>query len=91
MARAMPPSVFYWSSMKIAFDIGGVLSKFPDQFRHLALLAISGSWEVFVITDMHDRASVLKMLGRMVSVSFQQITSGVQTMKERESSAKLFS
>lgn len=46
--------------MKIAFDIGGVLSKYPDQFREM-LKDFSNS-EIFVITDMHDKAEVVKML-----------------------------
>jgi hypothetical protein len=47
--------------MRIAFDIGGVLSKYPDEFRKMIIpLAI---WhEIFVITDMHDKAEVVKML-----------------------------
>lgn len=47
------------NKLRISFDIGGVLSKYPDQFRKLvgALLA-SSAIEVFVITDMpnHDQS-----------------------------------
>ncbi len=48
---------------KIAFDIGGVLSKYPDFFRTLLPILEAGGVEVHVITDMHDRAETLKMLG----------------------------
>jgi hypothetical protein len=49
--------------MKIAFDIGGVISKFPEQFRVLGLLcSASTPCQVYVITDMHDKEEVLKML-----------------------------
>jgi hypothetical protein len=49
--------------MRIAFDIGGVLSKYPEIFRPFAL-AMKGSpdVELFVITDMHIRADVLETL-----------------------------
>lgn len=46
--------------LKIAFDIGGVLSKFPDQFRPLvrALLNSADLVEVWVLSDMkpHEKA-----------------------------------
>jgi hypothetical protein len=41
--------------MKVAFDIGGVLSKFPETFRAMVAALISGGAEVLVLTDMHDR------------------------------------
>lgn len=47
--------------MKIAFDIGGVISKYPDVFRPLVNIS-SPSIEVFIITDMHDKDRVLEML-----------------------------
>ncbi len=47
---------------KIAFDIGGVLSKYPDFFRTLLPALEMGGMEIHVITDMHDRAETLKML-----------------------------
>lgn len=46
--------------LKIAFDIGGVLSKYPDQFRILISkllqpdLTGTASVDIYVISDMHD-------------------------------------
>lgn len=50
--------------MKIAFDIGGVLSKYPDVFRPLIniLVLTQSVVEVHVISDMHDKDKMLKML-----------------------------
>ena len=48
---------------RIALDIGGVISKYPAQFRSMAqALQQSGMWEVFVLTDMHDPEMTLKMV-----------------------------
>lgn len=42
-------------ALRVSFDIGGVLSKYPDQFRRLVrALAASPAVELYVITDMHD-------------------------------------
>ena len=55
--------------LKIAFDIGGVLSKYPDQFRKLinklqgdTQVSLSPNVEVYVISDMHDVDMMYKML-----------------------------
>ena len=49
--------------IKIAFDIGGVLSKYPEQFRMLYdILSASPLAEVFVISDMHPLDKMLIML-----------------------------
>lgn len=49
--------------MKVAFDIGGVLSKYPDQFRvFVCALAVSPDIEIHVITDMHEREYTLQLL-----------------------------
>jgi len=41
--------------MRIGFDIGGVLSKYPEVFKPLVeVLTRSSTVEVFVITDMCD-------------------------------------
>lgn len=63
--------------MRIAFDIGGVLSKYPDVFRplvnwlRLAYEArLKGDFEtrnyepieVFVISDMHERDKIIAMV-----------------------------
>jgi len=59
-------------TLKIAFDIGGVLSKYPDQFRILIdklqdpgrsdLETGEPAVEVFVISDMHDVDKMYQML-----------------------------
>ena len=51
--------------LKLALDIGGVISKYPDQFR---ALINSTTCETFIITDMHDKAYVEEML-RMNDIS----------------------
>lgn len=49
--------------MRIAFGIGGVISKYPDIFRvMIRALTRSRDIEVFIITDMHNRAQSLEML-----------------------------
>lgn len=49
--------------LRIAFDIGGVLSKYPEYFRALTTaLVASPLIELFVITDMNDRAQTLRWL-----------------------------
>lgn len=48
--------------MRFAFDIGGVISKYPEQFRHLAVTLAAEGNDVFVITDMHNKAEVVEML-----------------------------
>lgn len=48
--------------MKVAFDIGGVLSKYPVFFRNFCQVLQDGCVEVFIITDMHDRPKTLAML-----------------------------
>lgn len=46
--------------MKIGFDIGGVISKYPEQFKNL----ISGMLlrNIYIITDMHPKEEVCKVL-----------------------------
>jgi hypothetical protein len=46
--------------MRIAIDIGGVISKYPDQFREL--IHSLSDHEIFIITDMHDKSEVVKIL-----------------------------
>lgn len=50
------------AQMRIAFDIGGVLSKYPDVLRPIISAMRKGGIEVFVITDMHNRAEVIETL-----------------------------
>lgn len=49
--------------LKVAFDIGGVLSKFPHQFRPLVADLVDRGHDVHVITDMHDMDEILRHLG----------------------------
>lgn len=49
--------------MKIAFDIGGVISKYPNLLRELwRVLQKHSEVEIHVITDMHDKDDVMKQL-----------------------------
>lgn len=49
--------------LRVAFDIGGVLSKYPGRFGELVRILIeSDHAEVHVITDMHDHAEVVRTL-----------------------------
>ena len=45
--------------LRLSFDIGGVISKYPDKFRQLIN---NTNCEVFIITDMHDKVYVEEML-----------------------------
>ena len=47
--------------MKFAFDIGGVISKYPDIFRPLIAQLTAAGNEVHVITDM-PRKTAIEML-----------------------------
>lgn len=48
--------------LKVSFDIGGVLSKYPNVFRPIIEALQLGGIEVFVITDMHDHAQSVKFV-----------------------------
>lgn len=50
--------------MKIAFDVGGVLSKYPDVFRPLieVLHFAGGGVEVYFISDMHPVVKIVDVL-----------------------------
>jgi len=45
--------------MRVAFDIGGVLSKYPAQFKDV--MSRFASFEVFIISDM-PREKIIKLL-----------------------------
>lgn len=47
---------------RVALDIGGVISKYPDVMRAFAEALVAGGAEVHVITDMHDREDVITQL-----------------------------
>lgn len=48
--------------LRVAFDIGGVLSKRPDVFIPMVEALVQGGAEVYVITDMHDRAQSIRFV-----------------------------
>lgn len=45
--------------MKVAIDMGGVISKYPRFFRSLFAALRGGPIEVYVLSDMKDRAKLL--------------------------------
>lgn len=48
--------------LRVSFDIGGVLSKYPDVFRPMVDALQKGGAEVFVITDMHDHEQSVRFV-----------------------------
>lgn len=49
--------------MKVAFDVGGVISKYPDTFRELiVVLRMVNTIDVFVISDMHPKEKIVEVL-----------------------------
>lgn len=50
------------SPLRIAFDIGGVLSKRPDVFRPMVEALLAGGAEVYVVTDMPDREQAVRFV-----------------------------
>lgn len=48
--------------LRVALDIGGVISKYPEILREMATVLLMGGAEVYVITDMHDHAKVCETL-----------------------------
>jgi hypothetical protein len=48
--------------MKVAFDVGGVLTRYPRECRELIACLLQGGHEVFVVTDMPDRDKVVAAL-----------------------------
>jgi len=53
--------------LRIAFDIGGVLSKYPEVFCPLIDHLQRSGAEVYILTDMHDMTFIMETL-RMNSV-----------------------
>jgi len=41
--------------MKIAFDIGGLISRYPEQMTTMMRALIAGGVEVYIITDMNQQ------------------------------------
>lgn len=61
--ESTPPSIFLiGSAPKIAFDIGGVISKYPDEFRTLICALEASGFEIHIITDQPVKSEVLKQL-----------------------------
>lgn len=65
--------------VRIAFDVGGVLSKRPEIFVPLIDALTRGGAEVFVISDMHPVEKIVEMLplngielpaGRIISADY---------------------
>ena len=50
--------------MKLAFDIGGVLGKYPDVFLPMISALLKGGAEVFVMTDIADKKSAEAIINR---------------------------
>lgn len=48
--------------MRIAYDVGGVLSKYPEPFQKIIASLHHAGHDLYVITDMHKKDEVLKML-----------------------------
>jgi len=48
--------------IKFGLDIGGVISKHPEFFRTFMECCPNSKIEFFIITDMHDKTEVMKML-----------------------------
>lgn len=44
--------------MRIAFDIGGVISKYPDQMMEMMKALIAGGQDVYILTDMSKETAV---------------------------------
>lgn len=52
--------------MKIAFDIGGVLSKYPKIFKELIIALEAGGADVYIISDMgHTKISEMLSLNQI--------------------------
>lgn len=50
--------------MKIGFDIGGVLSKYPFEFKELLYSLWNKDYpeDIYIITDQHPKEQVIKVL-----------------------------
>ena len=47
--------------MKVSFDIGGVVAKYPEKFKALMKILFIGGAQIYVITDM-PKVSAVEML-----------------------------
>lgn len=48
--------------LKVAFDIGGVLSKYPEIFRPILLALQAGGIECYIITDMLSKEDAVRAI-----------------------------
>ena len=48
--------------LRMSFDIGGVLSKYPEVFRPMVTALQRGGVEVYVITDMHEHEKSVRFV-----------------------------
>ena len=48
--------------MKVSFDIGGVLSKYPQVFRPFVEALQKGGAEVYILTDMKEHAKAMSFV-----------------------------
>lgn len=48
--------------LRVSFDIGGVLSKYPHVFRPMVSALIKGGAVVYVLTDIPDHAKATKLV-----------------------------
>ena len=51
--------------MKIAFDIGGVIGKYPETFIPMMRALEKGGIEVFILTDIFDRHKAIAKLSEL--------------------------
>lgn len=80
--------------VKVGFDVGGVLSKYPDIFKSLILALDScPATEVHIVSDMHPKEKIIAMLAlnginvdpsRVHSADFQQYGEACQAVLAEE-------
>lgn len=49
-------------ALRVSFDIGGVLSKYPEVFKPFVEALQKGGAEVYVLTDMHDHEQSVRFV-----------------------------
>lgn len=49
-------------TLKVGFDIGGVITKYPETFKQLIRVLFEGGAEVFIITDQTNKDQVIQTL-----------------------------
>lgn len=56
--------------MKLVFDLGGVITKYPEFFRTL-ILSLSNTCEIYCISDIPDKMEIVKCL-RMNDIAIKE-------------------